>query len=147
MIISSFEEENASFTSMYRTLTGITESYNAGDIVTAASDYVALDRTKAAEEPLLGMLTGIDAYMQNEGFDQLVSMGTDSWNGGRLEEAENYYNLALQIKGDDPEAMFLKARLLQSQDRITEANAIFDVIVGEHPDSPYAERSVQARGY
>ena len=145
--LSAFEEENASFTSMYRTLTGITESYSAGDIVTAAADYVALDRTKAAEEPLLGMLTGIDAYMQNEGFDQLVSMGTDSWNGGRLEEAENYYNLALQIKGDDPEAMFLKARLLQSQDRITEANAIFDVIVGEHPDSPYAERSVQARGY
>ena len=43
--------------------------------------------------------------------------------------------------------MFLLARLLQSQDRTTEANEIFDRIVGEHPDSPYAQRSIDARGY
>ena len=55
--------------------------------------------------------------------------------------------MALSINGSDPEAMYLKARLLQSQGRIQEANAIFDVIVGEHPESPYAERAVTARGY
>ena len=43
--------------------------------------------------------------------------------------------------------MYLKARLLQSEDRTTEANAIFDKIVNEHPDNAYAQRAVNARGY
>ena len=53
----------------------------------------------------------------------------------------------LKIKNDDPEAMYLMARLMQSQDRITEANALFDRIVGEHPESRYAQRAIEARGY
>ena len=61
--------------------------------------------------------------------------------------AEEYYDLALKIDPDDPECMYLKGRLLQSEDRISEANAIYDKIIGEHPESKYAERAVQARGY
>ena len=106
-----------------------------------------IDRSLITEEPLISMLADTDRYMLNEGFSAIVSMGTDSWNGGRLEDAEHYYDLALSMKGDDPEAMYLKARLLQSQDRITEANAIFDAIIGGHPESPYAERAMEARGY
>ena len=85
--------------------------------------------------------------MLNDGFTAISEMGTAQWNGGNHSAAENYYRLALNIKPDDPEVMFLLARLLQSQDRISEANEIFDKIVGEHPESPYAQRSIDARGY
>ena len=145
--LSAFEEENAAFTSMYRTLVGIQNDYAAGELVSAATEYLGIDRSLINEEPLTGMLAEIDRYMLNEGFDQLVSMGTAAWNGGQLQNAESLYDLALQINGADPEALFLKARLIQSQGRVTEANAIFDVIVGEHPESPYADRAMQARGY
>ena len=145
--LRAFEEENAAFTSMYRLLVSINEDYAAGNVVQAAESYLSIDRSMITEEPLLGMLQDVDRYMLNEGFDAIVSMGTDSWNGGRLADAEHYYDLALSMRGDDPEAMYLKARLLQSQDRITEANAIFDAIIGGHPESPYAERAMEARGY
>ncbi len=145
--LSAFEEENAAFTSMYRELSSIAGAYGSGDVVTAATQYLQIDRATASEEPLSSMLAEIDRYMLNEGFQTLVSLGTDAWNGGELSQAESLYDLALSINSEDPEAMYLKARLLQSQDRITEANAIFDVIIGEHPESPYAERAMNARGY
>ena len=89
----------------------------------------------------------VDRVILNDGFKTVLELGTAQWNGGNKEQAEHYYRVALSIKSDDPEAMFLLARLLQSQDRTTEANEIFDRIVGEHPDSPYAQRSIDARGY
>ncbi len=145
--LRAFEEENAAFTSIYRILNGIQEELNSGNVVAAAESYLSIDRSLITEEPLISMLADTDRYMLNEGFSAIVSMGTDAWNGGELAQAEAYYDMALSINGSDPEAMYLKARLLQSQGRIQEANAIFDVIVGEHPESPYAERAVTARGY
>ncbi len=145
--LTAFEQENADFTSMYQKLNSIIGNYKSGAIMQAASDYLSLDTEKIKDEPLSGIYSEIKRYMTNEGFNSIVALGTAAWNGGDKAQAENYYNTALTIKADDPEAMYLKARLLQSQERITEANAIFDKIVGEHPDSPYSERAKSARGY
>ncbi len=43
--------------------------------------------------------------------------------------------------------MYLLARLYQSQSRIAEANELFDRIVGEHPESQYSQKAIEARGY
>ena len=145
--LTAFEQENADFTSMYQKLNSIIGNYKSGAVMQAASDYLSLDTEKIKDEPLSGIYAEIKRYMTNEGFNSIVSLGTAAWNGGDKAQAENYYNTALTIKADDPEAMYLKARLLQSQERVTEANAIFDKIVGEHPESPYSERAKSARGY
>lgn len=147
--LNAFEQQNADFTSMYQKLNGIVANYNGGALVQAATDYLTIDQNSEAlqQEPLASMVAEVNRYMRNEGFSQLTTLGTNAWNGGDKAQAESYYNLALSIRPDEPEAMYLKARLLQSQDRSAEANAIFDKIVGEHPESPYAERAQAARGY
>ncbi len=145
--LDAYEKENAEFTSMYEKLNGIVQYYQAGDYEAAAGSYLEVDRSYVTQEPLLSQLQEVDRIMLNDGFDQIVKLGTANWNGGNKTEAERYYVLALQVKSDDPEAMYLLARLLQSEDRISEANAIFDRIVGEHPESSYAQRSIDARGY
>lgn len=145
--LKAYEEENAAFTSMYEKLNSIIADFNDGDILSAVNSYLEVDRERASQEPLLSQLHEVDRVIINDGFNTVVEMGTKEWNGGNKEQAEYYYKLALQVKGDDPEAMYLLARLLQSEDRITEANALFDRIVGEHPESRYAARAVEARGY
>ena len=125
----------------------IIADFNDGDILSAVNSYLEVDRERASQEPLLSQLHEVDRVIINDGFNTVVEMGTKEWNGGNKEQAEYYYKLALQVKGDDPEAMYLLARLLQSEDRITEANALFDRIVGEHPESRYAARAIEARGY
>ena len=147
--LSAFEQQNADFTSMYQKLNGIIANYNGGALVQAVTDYLTIDQNTEAlkQEPLSSLMAEVNRYMQNEGFNQLTTLGTNAWNGGDKAQAESYYNLALSIRPDEPEAMYLKARLLQSQNRAAEANAIFDKIVGEHPESPYAEKAQTARGY
>ena len=145
--LTAYEEENAAFTSMYEKLNGIIDDFNAGNILDAVNSYLEIDRERAAQEPLLGQLQEVDRVIINDGFNTIVANGTTEWNGGNLQEAEYYYGLALKIKNDDPEALYLLARLLQSQDRVGEANALFDRIVGEHPESRYAQRAIEARGY
>ncbi|MDO4961029.1 MAG: tetratricopeptide repeat protein [Eubacteriales bacterium] len=145
--LNAYEQENASFTSMYEALNMITEEFNGGNIEAAVDDYLKIDRTLITSEPLLSQLHGVDRLIVNDAFNRIVENGTSGWNSGKLDTAEYYYKLALQIKGDDPEVLYLLARLYQSQSRVNEANELFDRIVGEHPESPYAARAVDARGY
>ena len=145
--LNAYEAENAAFTDMYEKLNSVIADYNAGDIEKAVASYTSIDRSLVTAEPLLSQLQSVDRVMLNDAFNTLVEKGTDNWNGGNLSQAEYYYKLALEIKSDDPEAMYLLARLYQGQERISEANALFDRIVGEHPESAYAQRAVDARGY
>lgn len=147
--LAAFEKENRDFASMFGLLKNIVEEYENGRYTDAANDWLSIDREIEFlnEEPLVSQLKEVDDVIYNGCYDKLVSLGTQSWNGGKKEAAMSYYDLALKIDPDDPEVMYLKARLLQSEDRISEANRIFDKIVGEHPESKYAERAVQARGY
>ena len=145
--LNAYEEQNINFTSAYESLNSIISDCAAGNYEAAADKYLQLDKSIITSEPLISQLQEADRLMLNDGFTAISEMGTAQWNGGNLSAAENYYRLALNIKPDDPEVMFLLARLLQSQDRISEANEIFDKIVGEHPESPYAQRSIDARGY
>ena len=113
----------------------------------AANDYLTIDAASVTEEPMSSMYNEVMRYMQSEGWQRVCELGTQAWNGGDMAQAEAYYNLSLQLRPEEPETMFLLGRLYQSQDRIEEANALFDRIVGEHPESPYAQRAQTARGY
>ena len=147
--LAAFEQENRDFASMYAMLNTIIEEYEGGRYTDAANGWLSINRDIEIlnEEPLSSRLKEVDDIIYNGCYDRLTELGTQSWNGGKKEAALLYYDLALRIDPDDPEVMYLKARLLQSDDRISEANKIFDKIVGEHPESKYAERAVQARGY
>ena len=147
--LRAFEEENRDFSSMYSTLVNISDNYRSERYTDAAGAWLQINRSIEIlfEEPLKSQLKEVDDLMYNECFDKLVELGTNAWNGDKKTAAEEYYDLALKINPDDPYCMYLKARLLQSEDRIQEANKIFDKIVGEHPESKYADRAVEARGY
>ncbi len=145
--LNEYEAENAAFTDMYETLKRIVTDVNDGNVEDAVNSYLSIDRELITTEPLLSQLLDVDRLILNDAFNSIVEAGTSNWNSGKLETAEYYYQLALQIKPSDPEAMYLLARLYQYQDRVTEANALFDRIIGEHPESSYAQRSVDARGY
>lgn len=145
--LNAFEQQNADFMGLYQKLTSIQTNYESGNLTQAVTDYVTIDQSQVTEEPLLSLMNEINQYMQNEGYDELTSLGNSAWNAGNLQQAEQYFDMAIQIKPDDPEALYLKARILQTNGQTADANAIFDRIVGEHPESSYAQRAQSARGY
>lgn len=144
--LAEFENQNASFINQYQTLNQIIAAYSSGDITTAATLYAQLDQSAITEQSMIDLLNQVKSYMEGTGYQVLTKLGTDAWNAGNRDQAVSYYEKSLTLK-QDPETMYLLGRLYQGMGKTTEANALFDRIVGEHADSPYAARAQQARGY
>ena len=145
--LKAYEEQNKLFTSQYESLNSIINDFDNGYISRAAKNYVELDKEAITDESLITLLNQARSRIEGIGAKRLCELGTESWNGGNKSAAVSYYLLSLSINPDDPETMFLLARLYQSLDRNKDANSIFDRIIAQHPQSNYAKRSREARGY
>ena len=145
--LRAYEEQNKLFTSQYETLNSIITDFDNGYISRAARNYVELDKDAITDESLVTLLNQARSRIEGIGAKRLCELGTESWNAGNKTAAISYYQLSLSINPDDPETMFLLARLYQNLERNREANEIFDKIIAQHPQSSYARRSREARGY
>ena len=145
--LRAYEEQNKLFTSQYETLNSIITDFDNGYISRAARNYVELDKDAITDEALVTLLNQARSRIEGIGAKRLCELGTESWNAGNKTAAISYYQLSLSINPDDPETMFLLARLYQNLERNKEANEIFDKIIAQHPQSNYARRSREARGY
>ena len=145
--LRAYEEQNKLFTSQYETLNSIIADFDGGYISRAAKNYIELDKDAITDETLVTLLNQARSRIEGIGAKRLCELGTESWNAGNKVAAESYYKLSLSINPDDPETRFLIARLFQSLDRNREANQYFDKIIAQHPESNYARRSRDARGY
>ena len=145
--LRAYEEQNRLFTSQYETLNSIIEDFDGGYISRAAKAYVELDKDAITDEALITLLNQARSRIEGIGAKRLCELGTESWNSGNKTAAISYYQLSLGINPDDPGTMFLLARLYQNLGRNQDANPIFDKIIAQHPESNYAKRSREARGY
>ncbi len=145
--LKAYEEQNKLFTSQYETLNSIITDFDNGYISRAAKNYVELDKDAITDETLVTLLNQARSRIEGIGAKRLCELGTESWNAGNKTAAISYYQLSLSINPEDPETMFLLARLYQNLERYKEANEIFDKIIAQHPQSNYARRSREARGY
>ena len=145
--LRAYEEQNRLFTTQYETLNDIIRLFDGGYISQAARAYVNLDKENITDDSLVDLYNQAKSRIEGLGTKRLTELGTESWNAGNKTQAVNYYQLSLSINPDDPETMFLLARLYQSMGRSTDANPLFDKIIAEHPDTSYARRSSEARGY
>ena len=144
--VSQFENANASFMGQYQALNEIRTALANGDVLQAAKLYTDLDQTQISDATMLQQLQSIKVEMEGSIYQELADQATNAWNSGNQDQAAELYNLSLAIR-EEPENMYLLGRLYQSMGRTEEANTLFDKIIGAHPDSNYAERARQARGY
>ncbi len=144
--LAQYASANASFASQYRGLNDIQALISGGDMVGAAEQYLQLDVSNVTDESLQSLLSTVKAEMEGSVYQRLSELGTAAWNSGDTAQAQKDYELSLQLR-QEPETMFLLARLYQSSGDTENANKLFDQIVGEYPASPYAERARNARGY
>ena len=144
--VSQFENANASFMGQYQALNEIRTALANGDVLQAAKLYTDLDQTQISDATMLQQLQSIKVEMEGSIYQELADQATNAWNSGTQDQAAELYNLSLAIR-EEPENMYLLGRLYQSMGRTEEANTLFDKIIGAHPDSNYAERARQARGY
>lgn len=144
--VQQYQNANESFMGQYQALNQITVARDKGDIVLAAQLYTGLDSSQITDEHLLSQFQEIKHSMESSVYQQLADMATNDWNGGNQQSAADLYLLSVTIR-EEPENMFLLARLYQSMGRSEDANTLFDKIIGSYPESPYAEKARNIRGY
>lgn len=146
--LQNYEEQNKNFTFRFETLNSVISLFDQGQIAEAARLYISIEnKEQITDETLVALLNAARSRIEGLGSEKLTNLGTDSWNANNKDQAISYYTLSLNLDPDNPETMFLLARLYQSLNRIEEANSLFDKVIAEHPDSNYARRSKEARGY
>ena len=108
---------------------------------------MSLDKSNITDDNLIVLLNSARSRVEGIGAARICEMGTEEWNGGNKPRAIEFYKLSLNIEPDNPETMFLLARLYQSMGEEDDSNELFDKIIAEHSDSNYARRARDARGY
>lgn len=138
---------NTSVMAQYQELIAILQSYRAGDYVSAARAFAGAGFDLIKDEGMKAIVEDIRQDMEANVYQKLVDQGLSLWNGGNKTEALELFKASLAIRPDNAEALFYVGRLYQAAGDTENANAAFDKIVGEFPDSEYAARAKNARGY
>ncbi len=144
--VQQYQNANESFMGQYQALSQIKTAYDSGDVVLAAQLFTGLDATEIVDENLQSQYESIKHTMETSVYQMLSDKGTDAWNAGDQEQAAELYLLSVTIH-EEPDNMYLLARLYQSMGKTQEANTLFDKIIGTYPDSQYATKARTARGY
>ncbi len=145
--LDELTQGNESVMVQYQSLIGILQNYRSGDLVAAGTAYAAASFDLITDASIQAIVADIQQDMTNRVYQQLIDQGLTLWNGGNREQAMTCFQASLAIRPDNPEAMFYVGRLYQEAGDTANANALFDQIVGNYPDSEYAARAASARGY
>ena len=138
---------NTSIMAQYQTLIQILQNYRTGDLVTAATTFAQSSFDLIEDEGIQAIVENVRQDMATYVYQMLVEKGPPQWNAGHQDTAMTYFQASLAIQPANPEAMYYVARLYQDAGDMENANAMFDRVVNEYPDSEYAGRSQNARGY
>lgn len=138
---------NTSVMAQYQGLIWILQNYRAGDMAAAAKAFAEAGFDLIEDENIQAIVESIRQDMSANIFQTLVDQGLTFWNAGKRTEAMDYIQASLTIRPDNPEALFYAGRLYQAAEDTANANVMFDKVVNEFPDSEYADRAKNARGY
>lgn len=145
--LDSIQADNQAVLDQYQVLIGILQAYRNDDLITVADMYSNLNPEYFTNEDVRTIVDAITSEMTTNGYQTLQQIGTDSWNTGNLNRAEQYYEKSIQVKPDNTSAMYLLGRLYQDQGKSEQAEAWFTKIIEEFPESSQAQQARSARGY
>ena len=87
------------------------------------------------------------AYMDSEGYQILADMGNRARDGGNQDEALEFYQKSLNVKGDNPQVIYDMAGIYAARDERDQANELFGQVIMNYPGTELAELAREARGY
>ena len=142
--LAAIEGDNSQVLAQYQTMIGILQAYRSDDILSVARLYVNLDTSLIEDESVLAIADAVRTDMETSGYQTLEDLGTTAWNGGRPEEAMEYYQKSLEVQPNNPSATYLLGRLYQNQGNEDAAREYFTKILTEFPESDQADQAENA---
>ncbi len=131
----------------YQRLVQILKAQAAQDMETVATVYADMDISLITDPDTATVVGEITNYMTAEGFQVLADLGDKARDGKKQEEALDYYQKSLNIKGDNPQVIYDMAMIYQSRDERDKANELLGQVIMNYPNTELAVLAKEARGY
>ncbi|MGL5435260.1 MAG: tetratricopeptide repeat protein [Lachnospiraceae bacterium] len=140
-------DENGGVLSQYQSLSRILKAYLDEDMRTAVVLYTDLDVSVLQDGVLDETLGWLTQEMQQNGYQVLLQMGDGALAQNGAQQAIDYYQRSLKIYPDNPQAIYQIGLAYTTLDNTDTANQFFGDIIMNHPNSEYAARAREQRGY
>ena len=149
----SLDDQFTEKLSQYQKLMGVIEYLDSSDLLSAARLYVTIDSYQITDIPddtsisSKAIYNNVKSQMEGDVYTQLMGQGDQYYSEDNWTRSLIYYTACMQIKSDDPAAIY-KAGLSQKQlgDRQA-ANELFSQVIKDYPNSSVAADAKAARGY
>lgn len=137
---------NTSVIAQYQSLISVLQNYRTGDLVAAARAFAASGFDLIEDESIQAIVENIRQDMAGNIYQMLVDQGLQLWNAGNRTQAMEYMQASLVIRPDNPAAIYYVGRLYQDNGDQENANAMFDRVIREFPESEFVEKAANAKG-
>ncbi len=145
--LQTMQENEEGVVRQYQRLVQIVKAYGAEDKKTVANVYADMDISLITDPDMVAVVAEITSFMGEEGYQVLADMGNEARDGQKLDEALDYYQKSLGIKGDNPQVIYDMALIYQGRDERDKANELFGQVIMDYPNTELANLAKAARGY
>lgn len=146
--LESMVNDSGGILSQYQTLIHILQAYRNEDMENAAILYSDLDTAVLNDGVVNEIVAQVKSDMDENGWQVLMRMGDEAMAGdGGAQQAIDYYQRSMKIKGEDPQLLYLIGMAYAAQGDTDTANEYFGNVIMNYGNSEYAEQAKSQRGY
>lgn len=146
--LAAMVSDNGGVLSQYQTLIHILQAYRNDDMKSAALLYSDLDTAVLNDGVVNDIVSQIQSDMSANGWQLLMQMGEEAMaQEGGGQQAVDYYQRSMKIKGEDPQLLYLIGMAYVSLGDTETANEYFGNVIMNYGNSEYAAQAKEQRGY
>lgn len=146
--LAAMVSDNGGVLSQYQTLIHILQAYRNDDMKSAALLYSDLDTAVLNDGVVNDIVSQIQSDMAANGWQLLMQMGEEAMaQEGGGQQAVDYYQRSMKIKGEDPQLLYLIGMAYVSLGDTETANEYFGNVIMNYGNSEYAAQAKEQRGY
>lgn len=145
--LATLQNDSGGVLTQYQNLARMLQAYRDDDIKGVAQIYVGTDVNVLNDGGLGDIVSTIQQDMSARGYILLADMGDNAVNDGNPQQAIDYYQKSLLIKGDNPEVIYKIGLAYETLGDTDNANAFFGNVIMNYPNSDYVDEAKTHRGY
>lgn len=146
--LAAMVSDSGGILNQYQTLIHILQAYRNEDMEQAAFLYSDLDTAVLNDGVVNEIVAQVQADMSANGWQTLMQKGDEAMaQAGGGQQAIDYYQRSMKIKGEDPQLLYLIGMAYVSLGDTDTANEYFGNVIMNYTNSDYAEQAKIQRGY
>lgn len=145
--LQGMQENEEGVVRQYQRLVQILKAYQAQDMNTVVTVYSDMDSALITDEATAAVVAEIKAYMETDGYQVLADLGNAARDGGNPDQALDYYQKSLNVKGDNPQVIYDMAMIYQEKEDRDQANELLGQVIMNYPNTDLAAQAKEVRGY